>query len=303
MSERYPRIRLRTESRGDWVHEGLRLDFYIRRPHMQMARAVTRSMDTYVDAVGAENLGFYVDDEGDYQTLDQEGWALSRRNLLEYSWPRVILSDVRVDSPERYRFEYHGSARIDDPEWRGSDKETCAASFWLPTEYLEEHGPDRVRALALELAAPLPFSSGNVGLAFLGPGHFLGFPKEIRDRCFRYPGMDVPDVEDYSRDIGTRVRGPSWLTFLGQPVLGELGGVEALRSRLHSPGTTVQELEGGRAVVTLGEWPEAGDTEQGRTLPAYRELARVLEPWLYQGRELIDFPPEDMRRWERRFLD
>jgi hypothetical protein len=79
--------------------------------------------------------------------------------------------------------------------------------------------------------------------------------------------------------------------------------VEVLRSRLRSPGTTVQQLEGGRAVVTLGEWPEAGDTEQGRTLPAYRELARVLEPWLYQGRELLDFPPEDMRRWERRFLD
>jgi hypothetical protein len=79
--------------------------------------------------------------------------------------------------------------------------------------------------------------------------------------------------------------------------------VEALRSRLHSPGTTVQEWEGGRAVVRLGEWPEAGDTEQGHTLPAYRELARVLEPWLYEGHGLSGFPPEDMRRWERRFLD
>jgi hypothetical protein len=63
-------------------------------------------------------------------------------------------------------------------------------------------------------------------------------------------------------------------------------------------------LEGERAVVTLGPWPEAGDTEQGLDLPAYRELARVLEPWLYQEpRFHASAPIEDTRRWERRFLD
>jgi len=306
VSERYPRVRLRKESLGwsYWIHEGFRLDFYMRRSHTEMARAVMRSMDTYVSAVGAENLGFYLDDEGDYWPLDSESWALNRRNLLEAPWPRVILSDARTSGPERYQFEYYGSARINDPGWRGSDKEVCVASFWLPTEYLEEQGPGRVRELALALADPLPFCSGNGGMAFLGPNDVTGVTKEIRDRCFRYPGMDIPDVESFARNIGTRVRGPSWLTFLGQPVLGELGGVVALRSRLRSPGTTVRELEGERAVVTLGEWPEAGDTEQGRTLPAYRELARVLEPWRYEGPLFDkDFSPEDRRRWERRFLD
>ncbi|HEX8439616.1 DUF3396 domain-containing protein [Archangium sp.] len=262
-----------------------------------------RSMDTYVQAVGTENLGFYVDGEGDSWELDQEGWAVNRRRLLEEPWPRVILEDASTDALRGYQFEYKGR-RIDDPEWPGSELYACVASFWLPTEYLEEHGPGRVRELALELAAPLPLCSGNVGLAFLGPNDAVGVPKEIRDRCFRYPGMDIPDVMSYAYNIGTRVRGPSWLTFLGQPVLGELGDVAALRSRLHSPGTTVQELEGGRAVVTLGEWPDAGDTEQGRTLPAYRELARVLEPWLYEGPKFqTDFSPEDRRRWARRFLD
>nr|WP_326522539.1 type VI immunity family protein [Archangium lipolyticum] len=48
-----------------------------------------------------------------------------------------------------------------------------------------------------------------------------------------------------------------------------------------------------------------GDTEQGLVLPAYRELTRVLEPWLFHQKPLRDpsFTPEDMRRWERRFLD
>ena len=88
-------------------------------------------------------------------------------------------------------------------------------------------------------------------------------------------------------------------------MLGELGGAEGLRSRLHSPGTTVQELAGDKVLITLGAWPEAGDTERGDTLPAYRELARVLEPWLYfdEDPRMLGQSEEDTRRWERRFLD
>jgi hypothetical protein len=169
---------------------------------------------------------------------------------------------------------------------------------------LEEHGPGKVQELAQELAAPLPFSSGHAGLSFNGEPDLLSEQEQFRALCFRYPGMDIPDpfLPSY---IGTRVKGVHWLTFLGQPVLSELGGAAGLRARLHSPGTTVQELEGERAVVTLGPWPEAGDTEQGRTLPAYRELARVLEPWLYHEESRHEHlqVPEHVRRWERRFLD
>lgn len=107
----------------------------------------------------------------------------------------------------------------------------------------------------------------------------------------------------------TQVDGVHWLNFLGQPVLGELGGAAGLRTRLHSPTTTVQELEGERAVVTLGPRPEAGDLLLGQRLPEYRELARVLEPWLepfdpdflFCTRHADD--EAELRRWWRRFLD
>jgi hypothetical protein len=161
-----------------------------------------------------------------------------------------------------------------------------------------------VRELAMELASPLPFCSGNVGLSFNGAGSWAGLSEETHQLLFRHPGMDTSDTGWVSLHIGTRVRSPSWLTFLGQPLLGELGGAPGLRARLHHPETTVQEMEGDRAVVSLGPWPEAGDTEQGRLLPAYRELARVLEPWLYQEPHLHATQPiEETRRWERRFLD
>ncbi|ADO75844.1 type VI immunity family protein [Stigmatella aurantiaca] len=96
-------------------------------------------------------------------------------------------------------------------------------------------------------------------------------------------------------------------TLLGHWHEGEdhLLGATGLRSRLSCPGTQVEEMEGGRAVVTRGASPEAGDTEAGQMLPGYRELAQVLEPWLYQETFLPGsaFSEEELRRWERRFLD
>jgi hypothetical protein len=120
--------------------------------------------------------------------------------------------------------------------------------------------------------------------------------EEMPDRCMRRWGWGIVGRAGDAR-VGLDECG------------GEVGRASSGRLQPQTP-LPVQdvvihagELDGERAVVTLGEWPEAGDVEQGLTLPAYRELARVLEPWLYEGHQLnSDFPPEDLRRWERRFL-
>jgi hypothetical protein len=302
MSEYYPRIRIRAENGSLLVREGLSINFYMRRSHAEVAPAVMRSLDAYLRAMGPGALGLYAA-EGEWRELDDEGWSFTRRRILEGTSALIDLRDVS-GGENRYRFEYYGR-RLETPSWGERPGMVCALSFGLPTEYLEEHGPGRLRELALELAEPLPFNSGQAGLAFNCETDLVGVKQELRQRCFRYPGMDIPSLSRLSRYLGVQVRAPAWLTFLGQPVLGELGGAAGLRSRLHSPETTVQELDGQRAVVTLGPWPEAGDTKQGQVLPAYRELARVLEPWLYHQKPGFDpsFPAEDMLRWERRFLD
>jgi hypothetical protein len=253
--------------------------------------------------VGPDVLDRYSDDEGYFHEMDSAGWDQFRREMLAGKQLIFHLKDA-ARNEKGYQFRYYGKV-LDEAALSIDPDAVSAVSFWLPTEYLEEHGPRRVRELALELAGPLPFCSGYGGLNFSCELGLLDVNRAVREVCFRYPGMDIPSVDRVSLHIGTRVRGVAWLTFLGQPVLGELGGVEGLRSRLHSPETTVQSLEGERAVVTLGPWPEAGDTEQGNTLPAYRELARVLEPWLYHEPPVQDddFTSEDMLRWERRFLD
>ncbi|NMO14863.1 DUF3396 domain-containing protein [Pyxidicoccus fallax] len=282
------------------MREGLSICFFMMRPHSEVASGVMHSLETYLRALGPNSLNSYADEEGEWQRLDEASWEHTRQKLLNPRYANVHLVDSS-SREVRYRFDYRGRA-FDDPSIHRGPDETGFVLYWLPSELLEERGPQWVRELILELAAPLPFNSGNAGLAFNCRLDVVGVSREVRKHCFRYPGMDVLHPRSTAMNIGTRVRGPSWLTFLGQPVLGELGGVSGLRSRLHTPGTTVQELEGDRAVVTLGAWPEAGDTEQGKDLPAYRELARVLEPWTHRGDNILG-DPEETRRWERRFLD
>ncbi len=303
MTRSSPRIRIRSEDGYLLIRDGLSLCFYMRRPHAELATAVMHSLEAYLRRVGPHALGLYADEEGEWQKLDEAGWELTRRDMLERRAMSLYLQHS-AGSEAGFAFEYYGKP-IGDPARGDRPEEVCAVSFWLPTEYLEEHGPEHVCELALEVSAPLPFCSGNAGFSFNARTELLGVVREIRKHCFRYPGMDVSNLGSYAQQVGTRVRGPSWLTFLGQPVLSEVGGVEALQARLHSPGTTVQTLGGGRAVITLGPQPEAGDTEQGDLLPAYQELARVLEPWLFheKNRRDLDFPAEDMLRWECRFLD
>lgn len=304
MTEHYPRIRLHVQNNLILVREGLSLCFYMQRPSDEVAPKVMASLDAYLRAVGRESLGIYADVEGYWQPLDDASWAEIRRGLVEGPDFYTHLAEG-VPRSERFRFEYRKTASRDaEPEtyfWRHYPNAVNMVRFWLPTEYLEEHGPERVRALALELAEPLPFCTGHVGLSFNGG---VLATEELRKICFRYPGIEIIDFDTACLEIGARVHGVAWLTFLGQPLLGELGGVERLRSRLHEPGTTVEPMSGERAVITLGPWPEAGDTEKGVMPPAYRELARVLAPWLYHRKESFSgFSPEDMRRWENRFLD
>jgi hypothetical protein len=283
------------------VREGLNLAFYMPPRHPEIAEDVLRALDTYLRYVGPTALGLYADEEGYWQELDSAGWDMIRRKLRDSGGALATLEES-CPTGSRYAFHYQGR----HPEYLIEMNEPdamCEATFWLPTEYLEEHGPGRVRELAIELASLLPLVSGSCGLAFIGELHAVGMRRQLLPHWMRYPGIDIPEAADSSR-IGTRLRGPHWVNFLGQPVLRELGGAAGLRARLSNPGTTVEELPGDKVVITLGPWPEAGDTERGDVLPAYRELARVFEPWLYHTEiAMLHRPMAETRRWERRFLD
>jgi hypothetical protein len=305
MSDRYPRIRLYNEFEGErhlLIRDCVNITFYMRRAHREVMHAALDALETCRRAFGPQALGWYVDSDGNCQELGDNGGAFVRQELLRPEGARLILTDS-PDATPRHEFVYRGRP-LDVPDSVASPGELTTLSCWLPTEYLEEHGPARVRELAIELGTRLPFQSGHAGLCFHYNEALLGLTRQVREWCFQYPGLDISNLNTLSEDMGARLNGVHWLSFLGQPVLGHVGGVMGLRSRLRAPETTVQELEGERAVITLGRRPEAGDLQPERTLAPYRELARLLEPWLFFDRPAWrGFTPEDMRRWERRFLD
>lgn len=303
MSPKYPPIRIYNESGGERflvMRDGVNLTFYMRRSHGELRHAVMRALDVFCRAVGKQTLAWYVDDSGEWKHADDRGWAYIVQELSSPAAARIMLYEVPF---LECGFEYHG-LELTSPPWDKNPNVVSALSVWLPTNFLEQHGPARVRELAMELGAELPFNSGFAGLCFQFPEDYLGPGRYVRKVCFDHPGIAIPNLSGVSTSIGTRVRTVAWLNFLGQPMLDAVGGASALRARLTSPGVTVQEMNGDRALVTLGPWPEAGDKDPERTLAPYRELAHLLEPWLHHPSRITDgFTEEDMRRWERRFLD
>jgi len=306
MTERYPRVRfywLDDGERFPCIQTSLSICFYMRRSHPELIPAVMDALELYRNAINPSSLSWSPDGVGYWEELNEANWELIRQKLVHPRGATILLRDTPQLTTD-YEFNYYGR-ELETSEMNEPTGATCAVAFWLPTEYLETHGPTQVRELALELGSRLPFNSGHAGLSFYFDETLLRIAEPLREVCLRYPGMDMPAMDDLPRHLGTRVKGVSWLTFLGSPVLDNLGGAAYLRECLHSAESHVEELSASRAVVTLGEWPEAGDLERGHDLPAYRELARLLEPWLYRAPRSAwsGFSEEDVRRWERRFLD
>jgi hypothetical protein len=301
MRENIPVIRLRTDSGILVARDGVILCFFMRRSHKEVALAVWRALQTYLRAIPPQSLNWYGSDDGDWLPLDDKGWEVIRKQILERPWGAEWLVDLAEDPGEAggYHFNYDGR-KIDDPAFSHDEDATSGVSFSFPTEYLLEHGPAHLRALALELARELPFSFGYASLAFVSHQGAWFASRELFDQLERYPGLDLYYLGDTSRIIGTRARGAYWLTFLGQPLLGQLGGIEGLRHELSFPEVSFHPLEGERLLLSLGEWPDAIDTTKEHHLPQYLALAHVLEPFLYEEHaNRLCFDKDNMRRWIR----
>ncbi len=303
MRENIPVIRLRTDTGILMTRDGVVICFFMRRSHKEVAHAVWRALQIYRRAIPPNALGWYGSDDGDTLPLDDKGWEHIRWTILERPWGDACIVELEEDASEvgGYHFEYHGR-RLDAPLFSHDEGSTCGVAFSFPTEYLLEHGPAHLRALALEMARELPFSFGYASLAFVCPrGFWYGVRWQLFAPLCRYLGMDLYHLSDTSRVIGTRARGAYWLTFIGQPLLGQLGGIEGLRDKLRFPEVSLQPLEGERLLISLGEWPEAIDTEKAPVVPQYHALAWLLEPFLYEeSTGWISLDKENMRRWLRR---
>jgi hypothetical protein len=305
MSEHYPKFRLHAPDGRPALRVGLVLAFFMKHSHGEIASAVARVLERYCEAVGREKLVLSQGVEGEWQRLNEAGWKQVHQELLgDPEAPNTWLHLVdRAEAVVNYAVLYHGY-QLDAPLNQDKPDLASGLSLWLPTEELETHGPGWVRQLAVDMARELPLSSGYASLVF----QHLGAPlleQPFLELSRRHPGIDFLEILSTTWAVGTRIRGAYWLNFYGPPLLEQLGGAAGLRAKLTSPGVEVEELGPVQKVlVSLGEWPEAGDEEQGKDMSAYQELARVLEPHLDDAAfRWPDFWPPGHSRWMRRFLD
>ncbi len=298
---RYPKLRYRDEREGLIAHDALVMCFYMRHPNERLAPAVMRALDLFRERIHPYRL-VWCAGQGQYDPLDDSEWERIRRETLDPG-PDTAAFVLMWGDPVRLgglHVDYRGLDVIPLP-WPDRKDDVSVLYLRLPTEYLEEQGPERVRALALDIAAELPFNSGYVDFSLCS--NVWDFDKALELIRPRYPGVHLASSEANLR-MNTWVDGVHWMNFLGQPVLGKLGGVAGLREHLTLLGISLQEMSGDRVLITLGEHPEPGDVQTGQTLPLHRALARFLEPHLYHWKlPYFHLNAEQMRRWERRFLE
>ncbi|NOK12365.1 type VI immunity family protein [Corallococcus exercitus] len=297
MSANFPILRRHDRAGTVVARDGVVVSFFMPHDHKLVAQACWRALQTYLRATPPQSLSWYGADDGDVLELDADGWEVIRTRmedrLSRLAW-HVELFDL-PGGTGGYQFEYH-SFRIQRPLCAGS---STAVSFTFPTEYLLEQGPERMRALVLELARQLPFHFGYASFALVGS---WGVGKwQVLDEYFaRYLGVDLPAVSGIGSVIGTQALGAHWLTFLGPPLLDRMGGIEALRQALPFPEVSFLPMEQERLLVTLSEWPDAIDIETTTVPPQYRALACLLKPFMYEPGEDDAGLGRYLDRWRRR---
>ncbi|NVJ21392.1 DUF3396 domain-containing protein [Myxococcus sp. AM011] len=285
------------------VRDGLVLCFYMRHSHRDVADRVWGALEKYRRAIPPHALGWYGSDDGDTLPLDEAGWAHIRHQIVERPWGGEWIVEL-TELPDKvggYHVDYDGR-KLDEPLFSRDDSATSGLCFSFPTEYLLTHGPEHFRALALDIARELPFSFGYASPALLShPGVWFCVRQQVQEVLQRYLGLDLPRLGGTSRRMGTQARGAYWLTFMGPPLLAQLGGREAVERQVDLPGVRVEPLDEERILVALDEWPEALDMEKQPVPLPYRELERVLEPFLYDE-EAVWLPWETgtLQRWGRR---
>lgn len=142
---------------------------------------------------------------------------------------------------------------------------------------------ERIVPLVVEALQDFPLVSGYVGYTVFWDTLDFRFEKrvfnrEMARRHMRYPGLGYSQptyLREYAVEDG--LVGVNWITLLGPKPLAQLGGLEALQTKLSAP-IDVQPLAclGGGAMIIAGDKPQLGDLEAGDDIPLYKEVGHAL---------------------------
>ena len=287
------------------VRDSLVAAFFCKRPYPELAKAFGKAFDLWFSKTPEEAkkwalIGAHADE---YKAFDPKKPS---RALAEFDPARAKTRDIcslEMGGPIQINSDYHFS-------FTGSRDLNEKRSNFLEVRFpSHEAEPDRVDAYVsfiAKLAELLPYDSGYASLALTCGGMSMqdAFAQAAAKWAFRHPGFDMPSNNNTTAGIRQKVRGAYWITFIGPPALGELGGEDALRKAL--PKEIEVKPAGAGVMLRAGKVPELGDVNKRDKLPLLRAMAKVLEPVTQLNDTFLNamfVDPGEIGRWLRRHLD
>lgn len=168
---------------------------------------------------------------------------------------------------------------------------------------------DTLRQCMLDWAARLKPAHGQAGFTVILEIGSIWAEPYVYSTLQRHPGFDIHEpvaFKSETRGIFNRIKCINWLTVLGDPILDELGGLDAARKALE-PDCTLHPYPGG-VLIQAGSVPQLGDSFNGLIPEAYRKVAHFTRPVRfesYRSSLFRVFEPmigrEEAVKWVKRF--
>lgn len=284
------------------VRPGLALALYYGRPLHEIAPAVDRMVQAYLDFIpeGSITALCGVSDWGTFSP------ARLQRQLKQLRNKAVDYTNIDLDSGSvpgsagPYGWHLNGG-NLSNVEVRPNNANVCFHEF--PHDEIERVGSQRMVEWVVSVAEITPFETGQFGYSFnqLQRTWTTEADEFIGRVAMRFRGFDILDPKLAAEARGL-VPNCSWLTLLGDAVVEQLDGEGAIRSAL-SAAVTVLRIRGG-LLLRAGELPPVGDTNRrAPDLGPVKEVARVTRR-VRVSRRVLFYGPEDFRtNWVNRFDD
>ena len=168
---------------------------------------------------------------------------------------------------------------------------------WWVLDQLPENNVGRITTQVVELMQPFWAIAGWGVMPAVeernidpdGKGQQMLYPY-----LQRFPGLNaLGSLALMSHDFNNAMYSINWLSFVSDALLEKLGGREAVRKQIEASQYLSAGDVGNCLGIRAGDFPGLGDMDQGLTLPAFGEAARLLKPLRARSRlnNFIGPPP------------
>ncbi len=294
-----------------YLRDGVLVAFFLPKPLHDSAKAVLEVFEQYLAGLPKGALRWSGIGAG------TEEWKPV--DAKSFDKCRAMLDPAAAKKRPMTTFELVGAKEGNDaPEYAFTlisakpDKEVPdevnLVEMIYPSDVVEAANADKFVESVKGMASKLPYLSGYASPALIYSETAAGRAMmESRALALRHPGLDVHQNKTGCMEIGGRLRGARWLTFVGPDALKKLKGAKAVQDAL--PKGVSAEAVGAGLMIRAGKTPEIGDTNKKEGTPLLRGVAKVLEPVTQFKEDVLlksyfaDGDEDLLTKWERRLLD